>query len=169
MGFGSSRHAYPDCNRYSDCNCNSDTYSAANSDRLANSHVHSNGYFHRYGYCHSDGYSYCHGNCYCYCYSHSHAYTHADTASETHAYTKNYACTKAAGDSPASAVTAGEHWWNACPQCRAKIRAAWSDIGTHVRFGQAGTFTRVRAAISFCENLLYFRRKSMRKNDFSQV
>jgi hypothetical protein len=155
MGFGSSRHAYADCNRYSDCNCNSDTYSAANSDRLANSHVHSNGYFHRYGNCYRN--------------SHSHAYTHADTDSETHAYAKNYACTKAAGDSPASAVTAGEHWWNACPQCRAKIRAAWSDIGTHVRLGQAGTFTRGRAAINFCENLLYFCRKSMRKNDFSQV
>ena len=95
MGFGSGRHAHPVANTEHhrsapDCHPNSDSY--------------------RHGYC--DRYFYC--NCYCDrhgdCYRNSYADSHSHTDSEAHASAKKYACTKATGDSHASALARGEHW-----------------------------------------------------------
>jgi hypothetical protein len=104
--FGSSRHAFADAN--------------CNSDGKRNSNVHTNGYCHSYGYFYGHRHSYFYLNGYCYGHSHSdshchtngNACTHAHTDSEAHACAKNYAWTTAAGDSLASTVTGGEHWWN---------------------------------------------------------
>ena len=160
MGFGSGRHAY------ADTNCNGD------GNQYANSNVHTHGYCHRYFYgyghcdsdgyfhCDSDGYFHCHrygyfdrdgyGNCYrnSHCNSHSHtngnAHTDAYTDSETHASAKNYAWTKAAGDPHASAVTGGEHWWNALslglPSSRSRGTTAGRAADSTLRRRPAGIF-----------------------------
>jgi hypothetical protein len=141
MGFGSSRHAYSyaNCNaggkQYSNVHTNCDSNRYGYTYSYSHTYTNSNGYSHAHSYSHGycNGYVYAnsHSNCYCdsyrdgYCYRNSHTNGHGDphrnACAYAHAFAKRYGRTKAAGDSPASAVTGDDE----LVECVVLRKGAW--------------------------------------------